>query len=220
MKLDWKLTALTIGLWIVLLPVFSITHEYGHAFACSMQGNEYEIHISLVLNYVQCLGEVEDPTSFRMFGGFVSATLAFMIFAGLKPVLTGASKSIGIVLVVIGITQFVNMIMETFANSFYMNSGGIMTGVNTLMAMIMLFFLIQRHSPRPKYKIFKKQQYHDVPKSIFKRSITDIIKGRKPRPERFTQKIVEEKSYPTLDLLEEDAYENYEDDYEYEEEEE
>lgn len=213
MKLDWKLTALTIGLWIVLLPIFSIIHEYGHAFACSMQGNEYEVHLSLLLNYAQCLGTVENPHSFYMAGGFASASLAFVLFAATKPILTGYRKSIGIALVVIGVTQFVNMVMETYFHDFYLNSGGIMTGVNTMGAMLMLFFLINRHSEKQQRR-FKKREYHDVPQSIFKRSITDIIKGRKPRPmsKYTTQPAQETVTYASLDLLDED--EQYEDEEE------
>ncbi len=230
MKLDRKLTILTITLWVVLLPLFSIAHEYGHAYSCYIQGNEYEMHISLLLNYVSCLGSVDDPTSFRMAGGLVSASIALILFIGLKSVLTGYRKSLAIVLVVVVITQFTNMILETFANDFYINSGGIMTGINTLMALLMLFFLIQRHSLREytitetgyeqveprsdeheKAKAWqeKDQEQKEIPQSIFKRSITDIIKGRKPVPIRkFTQNL-ETTSYASLDLLDEDAYDNY-----------
>lgn len=237
MKLDWKLTILTITLWVVLLPLFSIVHEYGHAYSCFIQGNEFEMHISLLLNYVSCLGSVDDPMSFRMAGGLISASVALILFIGLKSVLTGYRKSLAIVLVVVAITQFTNMIMETFANDFYMNSGGIMTGVNTLMAMMMLFFLIQRHSLR-EYTITetgyeqveaeddqveerseghakaKAWQEKEIPQSIFKRSITDIIKGRKPTPIRKYTQNLETTSYASLDLLDEDAYDNYEEEEE------
>ena len=191
------------------------------------------MHISLLLNYVSCLGSVDDPTSFRMAGGLVSASIALILFIGLKSVLTGYRKSLAIVLVVVAITQFTNMILETFANDFYMNSGGIMTGINTLMAMMMLFFLIQRHSLREytitetgyeqveprsdeheKAKAWqeKDQEVKEIPQSIFKRSITDIIKGRKPVPIRkFTQNL-ETTSYASLDLLDDDEGYEYEED--------
>lgn len=222
MKLDWKLTVLTITLWVVLLPLFSIVHEYGHAFSCSIQGNEFEMHISLLLNYVSCMGSVDDPISFRMAGGLISASVALILFIGLKSVLTGYRKSLAIVLVVVAITQYTNMIMETLANDFYMNSGGIMTGVNTLMAMMMLFFLIQRHSLR-EYTVTEtgyeqveqeEQEEKEIPHSIYKRSITDIIKGRKPKPLRKYTQNLETTSYASLDLLDEDAYDNYEEEEE------
>ena len=168
-----------------------------------------------------------------MAGGLVSASLALILFIAIKPVLTGYRKSLAIVLVVVAITQFTNMIMETFANDFYMNSGGIMTGVNTLMAMMMLFFLIQRHSLR-EYTITETEQVEDdqveeerseehakakawqekeIPQNIFKRSITDIIKGRKPTPIRKYTPNLETTSYASLDLLDEDErYEDEEDD--------
>jgi len=238
LKLDWKLTVLTITLWVVLLPLFSIAHEYGHAYSCYFQGNEYEMHISLLLNYVSCIGTVDDPTSFRMAGGLISASIALILFIGLKSVLTGYRKSLAIVLVVVAITQFTNMILETFANDFYMNGGGIMTGINTLMALLMLFFLIQRHSLREytitetgyeqvepteqersneyeKAKAWQEQdqEQKEIPQSIFRRSITDIIKGRKPKTiiRKYTQDL-ETSSYASLDLLDEDEDYEYEDD--------
>jgi len=206
-KLDWKLTTKTIGLWLVLLPIFSIIHEYGHAMACALQGNYFEVHLSMLLNYATCSGTLDNVHSFRMAGGFVSASLALVLFAGLKSVLVGKLKFIAIVLVVIGITQFFNMTMETYANDFYINSSSVLTGVNTLMAMVMLFFLIQRHS-KPSQKVFVTHSPYikniekegKKPQSIFNRSIVDIIKGRKPKPV-VRKTTPQEKTFASLDLL-------------------
>lgn len=206
-RLDRKLTVLTVGLYLILLPLFSIIHEYGHAINCYTQGNTFEIHLSLFLNYVTCHGSGYDVSAYRMFGGFLSASVAFILFASLKSVLVRKLKFIAIVLVVIGTTQFFNMVMETYANDFYMNSSQIMTAVNTLMSMMMLFFLIQRHSSptldRVNDKKDKKEK--EIPDNIFQRSIVDIIRRKKAKKilaQCVTDGNIPVKNFASLDLLE------------------
>jgi len=123
----------------------------------------------------------------------------------LKDRLKGTAKGVAIALVVVGLTQFYNMVVETYFNDFYM-TGNINTGINSFMALILLLVLIQRNSRNTirKIEIVKNQDEskysEDVPQNIFKRSIVDIIKGRKPLPRNdLPQK--PQTSLATLDIL-------------------
>ena len=195
-KLDFKLTGLTIALWVICLSAFSIVHEYGHAFACWTQGNSFDVHISLLANYTSCIGHLDYKGAYLLAGGFTASGLAFILFASVKNFITQKTRFIAIVLVVIGITQFANMIAETWFNDFYMK-GSAMTVIDTLLAMVFLFYLIQRHSP----KQIQMPKPKEIPENIFKRSIVDIIKGRKPTPKRHSDLTFSTQPTATLDVL-------------------
>lgn len=224
MKLDLKLTTLTILLWVVLLPTFSLIHEVGHGLVCDYYGFEPNYHLTLIQNAVTCTGNFSDNPgsqgSFRMAGGFLAASIALMAFALVKPIITPKTRFIGIVLVVIGVTQFFNMSMETFVHDFYIQQSSVMTMVNTLGAMVMLFFLIHRHSdqtPRPRYEkeITSKSAEKDreIPTNVFQRSIVDIIKARKPKKihsQKYQDELFSaetETTFASLDLLKGDEEE-------------
>ncbi len=140
-KLDFKFTAITILLLIVMLPFFSLAHELGHVFMCYMDGREYNFS----WNWTSCSGKFDDPTMYRMMGGFVSTGLAMIIFASIKDKAVGKYKPIAIVLVTIGVIEFVNMVLETFLHDFYMDFGSAVSGM--LMLGLTIFFVF-RHSPR------------------------------------------------------------------------
>ena len=204
-SLNWRLTCVAFGCWLVFLPLFSIVHEYGHAYACYAQGHQVEVHMGLLGNYTTCLGAGIEPGTYRMAGGFFGASTSLLIFAILKDRLKGTAKGVAIALVVVGLTQFYNMVVETYFNDFYM-TGNINTGINSFMALILLLVLIQRNSRNTirKIEIVKNQDEskysEDVPQNIFKRSIVDIIKGRKPLPRNdLPQK--PQTSLATLDIL-------------------
>lgn len=193
MKLDMRLTAATVILWIVMLPIFSFVHEYGHALVCEYYGYEAQYHLSFLSNAVSCHGNLgENPTfqsQFRMAGGFLAATISLITFAAIKNFVTPKTRFIAIVLVVIGITHFYNMTVETWFNDYYINYSSINSMVNTMGALIMLFFLIKRHSPEmPNIKSVQhtketiSQAKRNVPQNVFQRSIVDIIKRTPPTP--------------------------------------
>lgn len=204
----WKLTCVAFGCWFVFLTAFSIVHELGHAYACFTQGHEYILHLGgLQGNYTTCLGENIELGSYRMAGGFFGASIPLALYAILKSKLTGLKKGIAIALVTVGIVQFYNMVVETYFFDFYMTSG-INTGINSLMALLLLFFLIQRNSQKEvkfkKPKIDDESKYSaDIPENIFKRSIVDIVRGRKPLKQNQIHQVKAE-GRATLDLLKED----------------
>lgn len=203
-KLNWKLTCIAFLCWIVFLPIFGTIHEYGHAYACLTQGHKYEVHMGLLTTYTTCLGSGIEPMTYRMAGGFFGASISLLAFAVLKPRLKGSAKGVAIALVTVGITQFYNMVVETFANDFYM-TGGINGGINSFMALILLFVLIQRNSPKQivvAKKVDQSKYSADIPENIFKRSIVDIIKGRKPLPKTSTEYQKPSTTLATLDILE------------------
>jgi len=211
MKLDIKLTTLTIVLWVILLPTFSLIHEVGHGLVCDYYGFEPKYYLTLIQNAVTCTGNFSDNAgsqgSFRMAGGFLAATIALMAFALVKPIITPKTRFIAIVLVVIAVTQFVNMSVETFAHDFYINQSSVMTMINTLGAMVMLFFLIYRHSDQISYPKYEKiidvneiKRVKEIPDNVFQRSIVDIIKGRKPKKKVIVTE-QPEATFASLDLL-------------------
>jgi hypothetical protein len=210
MKLDLKLTTTTIILWVILLPVFSIVHEVGHGLVCDYYGFEPSYHLTLIQNAVTCTGNFSDNLgsqgSFRMAGGFLAASIALGLVISLKSVITPKTRFIAIVLVVIGVTQFFNMTMETYAHEFYINESSVMTIINTLGAMAMLFFLIFRHSDQISYPKYEKIidvneiKRKEIPHNVFQRSIVDIIKGRKPK-KKVIVATEPEATFASLDLL-------------------
>lgn len=202
-KLNWKLTCVAFLCWIVFLPIFGTIHEYGHAYACLTQGHKYEVHVGMLTTFTTCLGSGIEPTTYRMAGGFFGASASLLTYAVLRPRLTGSAKGVAIALVTVGITQFYNMVVETFANDFYMTSG-INTGIDSFLALILLFVFIQRNSPRTIVaKHIDQSKYSaDIPENIFKRSIVDIIKGRKPLPKTPTEYQKPSTTLATLDILE------------------
>jgi len=221
MKLDLKLTTTTIILWIILLPTFSLIHEVGHGLVCDYYGFEPKYYLTLIQNAVTCTGNFSDNAgsqgSFRIAGGFLAATIALMAFALVKPVITPKTRFIAIVLVVIAITQFVNMSVETFAHDFYINQSSVMTMINTLGAMILLFFLIYRHSDQISYPKYEKiievneiKRNKEIPQNVFQRSIFDIIKGRKPKKK--VTYVQPEPTFASLDLLNDDQDEEDDED--------
>ena len=229
MKLDLKLTTTTIILWVILLPTFSLIHEVGHGMVCDYYGFEAKYHLTLIQNAVTCTGNFSDNAgsqgAFRMAGGFLAATIALMAFVIVKPIITPKTRFIAIVLVVIAITQFVNLSVETFAHEFYINQSSVMTMINTLGAMVLLFFLIYRHSDQVSYPKYEKQiesvpyptrnkAEKEIPNNVFQRSIVDIIKGRKPKKKVIVTTEQPEATFASLDLLNdnEDEYEDEDED--------
>ncbi len=142
-KLDFKFTGITLILFILVLPLFSLTHELGHVFACDVSGRDYNFG----WNWTSCSGKFEDPSMYRMAGGFFSSGLALIIFATIKNKAVGKYKPIAIVIVSIAIVEFVNMVQETFFHDFYMDFGSAVSSMSILGVMV---FLIFRHSPRIK----------------------------------------------------------------------
>lgn len=217
MKLDMRLTTATVLLWIVMLPIFSFIHEYGHAIVCEYYGYEAQYHLSFLSNAVSCHGNLsENPgfqSTFRMAGGFLAASISLSAFALLKNYFTRKTRFIAIVLVVIGITHFYNMTVETWFNDYYINYSSINSMVNTMGALVMLFFLIKRHSPEmPSIKAIQhtketiNQAKKTVPQNVFQRSIVDIIKRTPPTPversdeyEKYMEK--QNDSLASLDLV-------------------
>lgn len=216
MKLDWKLTIITIGFFILLNPIYSTIHEYGHAYICWMNGNHFTITPTLFGTYFTCdkfEGSSADSlrTSMYMAGGFMGASTALLTFSvlmGLR-LLRGRAKGVGYALVTIGIVHFVQMILETFAHDFYMQ-GKFTIPILTFASLILLMvFLFRGSKPLLEAKVFVNPPYDsptkfrdrdNIPQNIFKRDIMDIIKGNKPTPQ--TTKPVETKKH-TLDILKE-----------------
>lgn len=214
MKLDWKLTIITIGFFILLNPIYSTIHEYGHAYICWFNGNSFTITPTLFGTYFTCDKFVGDHaealrTSMYMAGGFMGASTALLTFSvllGLK-LLRGRAKGVGYALVTIGIVHFVQLILETFAHDFYMQ-GKFTIPILTFASLILLMvFLFRGSKPFLAVKVFVNPPYgteskfrDDIPQSVFKRDIRDIIKRNKPTPQ--TTKPVEIKKH-TLDILKE-----------------
>jgi len=140
-RLSFKFAATTIILLMVTLPLFSFFHEIGHVIICDLDGRDYNFSY----NWTACSGKFEDPTMYRMAGGFLSASIALILFASIKNIAVKKFKPIAIVLVVIAVVEFVNMIQESFLHSFYMDYGSAVSG---MMMLGLCIFFIFRHSPR------------------------------------------------------------------------
>lgn len=153
-KLSFKFTALTLGLLLLLIPVFSVFHELGHATACEALGHNSEIGFGgkggaiSFSAYTNCDPDFNDSNKllqFRLAGGFLSATIALLLFAGFKNKLIGKLKPIAIVLVSIGAVEYVNMIMEGFSFDFYIHWG---SSINGFLFLVIPVILIIKLSPR------------------------------------------------------------------------
>lgn len=162
-KLDFKYTAFTLGILLVLIPVFSLFHEYGHAIACSLLGHTFEIGygggggVITFSAFTNCDPDFTNPTElqqFRLAGGFLSATIGLLLFTSLRRKLVGRwLKPIAIVLVTIGTVEYVNMIMEGFLFDFYIKWG---SSVNGFLFLILPVVMILKTSPRIKRQEIKK----------------------------------------------------------------
>lgn len=158
---NWRIVSLSILLWIVLMPVFSVIHEYGHAFICAKNDMPYTMSIGLLGGAsVSCTGSFVDPTPFRLAGGFLASGVG-LLGAVLARKLTRTAKNsfVYIPLFTIGIVQFGQMIMEGFFNTFYLTSN-IATLIPTMIAFISLLALTSLKSKQLEeekmYKTIRK----------------------------------------------------------------
>jgi len=140
-RLSFRFAATTIILLMLALPLFSLFHEVGHVTVCDLSGRDYNFSY----NWTACSGKFEDPTMYRMAGGFLSAGISLILFASIKNIAVKKFKPIAIVLVIIAVVEFVNMIQESFLNNFYNEYGSAVSGM--LMLGLAIFFIF-RHSPR------------------------------------------------------------------------
>ena len=141
---DMRLAFLTIILLFALVPVFSFVHEYGHAGYCASQDRNYVVGVIGFQAYTSCEGKFDDPTSFRMAGGFLASGIALISFALLRKQLVGKLKFIGITLVSIGVMEYSQMITEAFFNDFHMGSYAIV--LNWMILLLIPIILIHRAS--------------------------------------------------------------------------
>lgn len=141
---DMRLAFLTIVLLFALVPVFSFVHEYGHAGYCVSQDRNYVVGIIGFQAYTSCEGKFDDPTSYRMAGGFLASGIALISFALLRKHLVGNLKFIAITLVSIGVMEYSQMITEGFFNDFHM--GGSAIALNWIILLVVPIILIHRAS--------------------------------------------------------------------------
>jgi hypothetical protein len=176
-KSVYKLAIPTLLLLMVSMPIFSFIHEQGHVQMCEFNGRDSAWGMGLLTGaWSSCSGKFEDPTSFRLVGGLLSASIALIFYIGLKPILKGKLKAIGIVLVTIALTQFVNAILEGFANDFYMNSeySSLIAGLIMFIVPVVLIFSNSKLTDKEVIEVIETR--HEVPQSIFQRSLLDIFK--------------------------------------------
>ena len=212
MKLDWKLTLITFVAFVALSPVISTVHEYGHVYVCAGNGYDYIINPTLFGTYFSCdkfTGEGSEQLRLQMYlyGGMFGAATGFLGFMFLQRTgfLKGRRKGIGYALVTIGTMQFVQMILETFAHDFYMN-GNYTIPIMSMLSLILLVILLSRGSEQFLVaRDFKTPSTKEnIPQSIFKRDIRDIIKGNKPSPQRkYTHKNYGEDKKKSAEILQE-----------------
>ncbi len=150
---DFGLVTKAIVLWIVLLPVFSVVHEYGHAIICEVNNMPYNIHVGITGSQIACAGQFpnNDPTSFRMAGGFVASGIALIAFAILRKRVSLENSWIVIPLVTIGTVHYIEMILETFVHDFYMTSN-ITTVIMSMTSLVILMTLLARKSKQLREK--------------------------------------------------------------------
>lgn len=139
---NWRIVSLSVILWIALMPLFSIVHEHGHAFICAYNNMPYNMQIGILNGAsVSCTGSFNDPTEFRLAGGFLASGIALLSAIFVRKLITKTKHSYTYIpLFVIGIVQFGQMIMEGFFNHFYLTSN-IATLIPTMTAFIVLLYL-------------------------------------------------------------------------------
>ncbi len=145
-----RLAFLTIILLFVMLPVFSLIHEFGHAGYCAYQERNYVIGLVGFGAYTSCEGKFDDPIQFRMAGGFLASAVALLAFVALKKHLVGGLKFVAIVLVTIGVMEYSQMITESYFNDFHMGPYAI--ALNLIILLLVPIVLIQRAS-RPELEV-------------------------------------------------------------------
>lgn len=212
-KLDWGLTMITLGCFIVLNPVFSAVHEAGHAYVCSVNGNDFIIQPGLTGTYFACdkfTGANADLIRTQMYfmGGFLASASAFAVFAILKKakVLSGKKIGIGYALVTIGLMQFIQTILETFVHDLYMKSHITIPIMSMGSLVVLLIFLFRGSKQFQNIQNIKPivkggDIQREIPQNIFKRDIRDIILRRKPTEAKNKKYQFHEEKTHTSDLL-------------------
>ena len=155
---NWRIVSLSVLLWIVLMPVFSAIHEYGHVFICSYNDMPYNVQLGIFGGAItSCTGEFNDPIGFRLAGGFLASGIALLtaIFTR-KLVRTAKNSFVYIPFFVIGVVQFGQMILEGFFNTFYMTSN-VATLIPTLIALVLLIGLTL-----VKSKQFEEEKMYEI----------------------------------------------------------
>lgn len=115
--LDFKTTRNTVILMFLLFLPFNYIHELGHLLVCNQLGYQGHIGITAMYGYIVCDGDANKSLLFRFSGGELAAFIAFipLIFQKIR------SKPYWCVsLLSLGITQFLNALVETFAHDWYM----------------------------------------------------------------------------------------------------
>jgi len=137
---DLKLvTKAFIILFIVSIP-FSYVHELGHQITCGLEGHNSKMNITLFGSSLQCLGDVENKTAFRMAGGLLALIVSLVPYIIFRNTID-KYPFISIVLLSMTIGQASNMVIETVMYDDYISNGMIsMIGINLIQFISFIYF--------------------------------------------------------------------------------
>lgn len=145
---DYRLVFFTIIFLTVLIPVFSVIHEMGHAMVCYIEGNKFAWGVTpLGLGWLDCFGPLDDPTLLRLAGGLYAASVAAAVLVFVLPRFNRNTTSLAIPLSALAISQAVNALLEAFANDFYTNST-LSPGVSGIIIAVVVVLLVFKHSQK------------------------------------------------------------------------
>lgn len=121
-KFDNKLVLKSFIILFILVIPFNIIHETNHNLICLIEGKTSQMNITLFGASLQCFGNVEHKTIFRISGGLLASIIAIMPFLIIKKTLK-KYPFISVTLLSMAISQFSNGIIEGFFNEDYIHNG-------------------------------------------------------------------------------------------------
>lgn len=128
---------------LLVIPIVSYSHELGHVFVCEFYGNESEVHLGLSF-VTLCFGSMNEAEIFalRQMGGYVGAGVAVALLLIANKLFRRAW--INAPIFVLSVLQFTEMILESFANEFYMEHGSLITAPFLLAGLILALVHFER----------------------------------------------------------------------------
>lgn len=143
MKTELRLDLGTAFKSLILLFIFAIptayVHELGHSMVCTNQGAKAEIQMSFTgIGNTNCIGTLHDQFTYHLAGGLLAGLVAAIPLVLWKKIPSYAK----IVSLSLAAGQFINMIVETFAYSSYINDTGYWSGMFGIIDLVLFVGLV------------------------------------------------------------------------------
>ena len=142
LRLDVRITAISLVILMVITVPAMYVHELGHAVVCQAQGHRADIYVDIYSAVTTCYGDVGSGFGYKLMGG----AFAFIVFT-----FTGLHRStkgkpwLYIPLISVGIGHGINAIIETAFYESYINGDPIWVVVMGVASYIIFFGLLIKY---------------------------------------------------------------------------